>query len=161
MAVDDYFNGYVTNQALDIDSRVLEKDITAQEMRSMAEQLKVSMSQFIQILVAVTIPISFIIIYLITKTILDASATDVSRLKVFGYRASELHRFYLLPTCAVFLISMAISFKLVIAISKYLINVIMAQYAGNISLYYEPIHVISAYGLILATFILVDRKSVV
>ena len=151
----DYFNAVVSNKAIDINSDYLIKDIEPSEMYMMAKQLQTSMSEYTKMVVGITIPLAFITIYLITKTILDSSAIDISRFKVFGYYNSEIFSMYIRPVTICFILSMVASFNIILKLVEYLVQVTLAEYTGNMAVYYEWTHVVKAYGLCLACYVAV------
>lgn len=102
----DYFNGYVSDRALDIDSAYVASELTPSEMDKIVDQMRDSMGDMGNMLLGLALVIYLVIVYLLTKTVIDRAARAISYLKVFGYRSGEVNRLYIWPITAVVLISL-------------------------------------------------------
>ena len=84
-----YFNGYVSDEELDLDSRYFAGDTTPDDMRAVGDQFIGMMSDLIGMMVGLSVFIFLLFMYLLTKAVIDRSARSISYMKVFGYRDGE------------------------------------------------------------------------
>lgn len=92
---DDYFNAYVSNEEMDIDERFLAKTITRNDMKGAASQMIDSFNVVIDVIKYFSILIYFVMMFILTKVIIEKNALSISFLKVFGYNNNEIGKVYL------------------------------------------------------------------
>ena len=90
-----YFNGYVSDEKLDLDSRYFAGDATPDDMRAVGDQFIGMMSKMIGMMIGLAVFIFLLFMYLLTKAVIDHSARSISYMKVFGYRDSEISHLYI------------------------------------------------------------------
>ena len=130
----DYFNAYASNEPLQIDERFVASVITPDEMDKIADQLVDSMGSIMQMMMAVAVPVYLILVYLLTKTVIDRSARSISYMKVFGYRAREVNGLYIRPITYVVLGSLVVSMPIIVYMLTVLMKVVFMSYSGNFPL---------------------------
>ncbi|WP_077598310.1 ABC transporter permease [Olsenella urininfantis] len=150
-----YFNGYASDVPLALNERYLASEMTPQQMDMIAVQLESSMSDVMGMLLWLAIPISIILIYLLTKTVIDRSARYISYMKVFGYRDGEIQALYLRSITVTVLVSLIASVPLVIAAVGQLMVYVMSDYAGNMPFVYPSETLLEVMGIVAATYFLV------
>lgn len=127
----DEFNGYASDVSLPLDERYVASDLTPDKMRSMADQMQDSMGQIMTLIVCMVIPIYVVLMYLLTKTVIDRSARAISYMKVFGYHDREIERLYLRTITVIVVLSLVLNVPLLIEAFKLLLTYMMADYSGN------------------------------
>ena len=90
-----YFNGYVSDEKLDLDARYFAGDTTPDDMRAVGDQFIGMMSKMIGMMVGLAVFIFLLFMYLLTKAVIDHSARSISYMKVFGYRDGEISHLYI------------------------------------------------------------------
>ena len=135
---DDYFAGYASDEELAIDQRYLAIDITPESMGSSADQMQESFGDMMNMVVAFAIPVYLILVYLLTKTVIDRSSRYISYMKVFGYHDNEISRLYVRAITVTVLVSLVASLPFVIWLVDIFVGVVMDRYAGNLEIYIEP-----------------------
>ncbi len=90
-----YFNGYVSDEELDLDSRYFAGDTTPDDMRAVGDQFIGMMSDLIGMMVGLSVFIFLLFMYLLTKAVIDRGARSISYMKVFGYRDGEISHLYI------------------------------------------------------------------
>ena len=146
----DYFSGYLSDQDLTFDARYLANDITPDQMDKIGAQMENSMGGMMQLMVGVSIAIYLILMYLLTKTIIERSARAISYMKVFGYTDAEIDRLYLRSITEVVIISLIAALPIIIEALSLLLKVVFMQYNGNfvISLPIERLVMEVALGIV-------------
>ena len=82
----DYYSAYFSNSKItDISDNKIINCITEKDMTKMAEQLKVSMGDMFTIVEAFAVVMFILVVYLLTKIILERNSTSISMVKILGY----------------------------------------------------------------------------
>ena len=135
---EDYFSGYASDQELQIDQRYLATDITPEAMSTSADQMQESFGDMMGMVVAFAIPVYLILVYLLTKTVIDRSSRYISYMKVFGYHDPEISRLYVRAITVTVLVSLVASLPFVIWLCKLFVGLVMDRYSGNLEIYVQP-----------------------
>lgn len=157
----DWFNGYASDAELNLDERYVAGEITPSSMRVMANQMESSMGDIMTAMLWVVIPIAIVLIYLLTKTVIDRSARAISYMKVFGYHSREIDKLYLRPVTWAVIGSYVISIPLVVWITAALMRVYMASYGGNIEFTVSPVTMGEVLAIGIVTYLVVAAIHVV
>ena len=88
-----------------------------------------------RMIVYMVIPVYFVLMYLLTKTVIDRSARSIAYMKVFGYHSREVSALYVRSITITVLASLVLSLPLVCWLTGLLMDVVMADYSGNIELW--------------------------
>lgn len=103
---EDDFSGYLCNEKItDIDNKYIAKEITIDDMLKIARQLDHSLGGYMVYFQYVCIIVAAIILYLLTKIIIEKNERSISMTKVLGYDTGEIASIYLIPTAIVVLLS--------------------------------------------------------
>ena len=135
---EDNFAGYASDEELDLDARYLAIDITPESMSATADQMQESFGDMMGMVVAFAIPVYLILVYLLTKTVIDRSSRYISYMKVFGYHNSEITKLYVRAITVTVMVSLVASLPFVIKTCELFITLVMDRYSGNLELYIEP-----------------------
>ncbi len=101
---EDYFNGYYSDEELDIDEVYIRNVIEREDLKLIGEQFVKFLDGLIPMVKGISVIIYIAVIYILTKLIIERSATDIAYLQVFGYRRREISRIYInVSTIAVIL----------------------------------------------------------
>ena len=130
----DYFSGYLSDMTLDFDARYLANDITPEQMDKIGAQMEDSMGGMMQLLVGVSVAIFIVLMYLLTKTIIERSARAISYMKVFGYTNKEINQLYLRSITEVVIVSLIAVIPLIIEALTLLLKVVFIRYNGNFTM---------------------------
>lgn len=137
----DSFNGYFSNTEItDIDDLYVATVITVDDMTKTSRQLKVSMGNMMAIFYVFGIIMFMLIVYLLSKIIIEKNAQSISMTKILGYRNSEINGLYVLPTSIIVIASMILTIPICHYIMKYVCIQVFADYPGWLE-YYVPFYV--------------------
>ena len=134
----DNFSGYASNMPLALNGRYVATEITPDQMLSVAAQMQNSMGAMAQSLLYAVIPLFLILIYLLTKTVIDRSARSISYMKVFGYRDREISRLYIRSITVTVLVSLVLCLPIIVVVIDALVQLMMTQYSGNLEIWIAP-----------------------
>lgn len=127
----DYYCAYFSNSKIkDISDNKIFNCITEKDMTKMADQLKVSMGDMFTIVEAFAVVMFILVVYLLTKIILERNSTSISMVKILGYEDREIGQLYLVATSWVVLLAVLISFALVTELIQQIFVAFMKGYSG-------------------------------
>jgi putative ABC transport system permease protein len=136
----DYFCGYFSNSEItDIDEKYIGSVIDLEAMTKISRQLLVSMGSMMNLVNGFAVVIFMILIYLLSKIIIEKNAQSISMVKILGYTNSEICRLYIFATSIVVIASILISLPVEYQIMKIIFKVVMiSSISGWIPLYIDP-----------------------
>ena len=107
------FGGYFSSSEItDIDSQYIGSVIDEDALTKISRQLDVSMGNFMVLIEGFAVLIFVVIIYLLSKIIIEKNASAISMTKILGYRNGEIGRLYILSTTMVVILGILISIPL-------------------------------------------------
>lgn len=152
---DSYFNAYASDQELQLDARYLASDLTPDEMDAIGNQFIGMMNDLIGMMVALSVFIFLIFMYLLTKSIIDRSARAISYMKVFGYRDPEISKLYVRSITITVAISLIVLQPIIIGGLTAIFKAMLMSYSGNIEIYVPMVCIVEAVGIGFATYLVV------
>lgn len=150
-----YFNGYASDEALNIDSTFLLSETTPEDAQALASEMENFMSEMVGMLVGVAVVIYFITMYLLTKVIIDNSARSISYMKVFGYRQREIRGLYIRSITITVIASLIVTIPAIMALIDVIWKVAISRYSGNILIYFDPVVIAESVVVGLVTYLVV------
>ncbi len=143
----DYFNGVYANQRIDISEEKIMTIISRADMKNITEQMLEISSKITFILILISVLIYVVVIYILTKNIIEKAEKSISYLKVFGYTKTEVSKVYLrLSFMAIILFSV-----ICLPIETYAFDKLLFYSLVKYDSYMSPFIPFNAY---LATFLL-------
>ncbi len=151
----DYFNGYASNIALDLDEKYVANDLTPENMEKIAAQMLNSMGDMMDMMLGVAVCIFLVFMYLLTKTVIDRSARAISYMKVFGYRDGEINKLYIRSITWTVVVSVIACQPLIVTVLSAIFKGMLMDNAGNITVY-VPLSAMAECAIVgLATYAVV------
>lgn len=147
-----YFNGYASNEALDINVDYLAKETTPSDMQAIGDQFVSMMDSLVGMMVGMAVFIYLIFMYLLTKAILDRSSRSISYMKVFGYRDGEISALYIRSMTICVVVSLVACMPLIIVSLGAIFKAMLTSYSGNIEIYVPNECLVEALICGLATY---------
>ena len=154
---DDYFSGYFSNTEItDIDSSYIGSVIDLDVLTKISRQLSVSMGSMMGMVNLFAVAIYMILIYLLSKIIIEKNAQSISMTKILGYTNGEISRLYILSTSIVIVLCLLISLPIETTIMEVLFREMMLQsISGWIALWIDPIIYVQMFVIGLVTYAVV------
>ena len=151
---DDYFSGYFSNSEItDIDSSYIGSVIDLDALTKISRQLNVSMGSMMGLVNVFAIAIYMILIYLLSKIIIEKNAQSISMTKILGYTNGEISRLYILSTSLVVILCLLISLPIETTIMEVLFREMMLQsISGWIALWIDPMIYVKMFGAGFVTY---------
>lgn len=136
---DDYFTGYFSNVELDdIDESLIASEVTQSDMTIFSDQLMDSMGSMFPMIEGFAVVLYMLLVYLLSKIIIEKNAASVSIVKILGYRNGEISRLYQISTAIVVVLSVLISLPIDYCAIKVLYSYIISSFSGWLTMYIDP-----------------------
>ena len=133
----NYFSGYFSNEKLSIDDKDVASVITEKDMTKTSRQLNVSMGNMFYLINVFAICLFVLLIYLLTKLIIEKNKNSISMVKILGYNNREVGKLYITATTWMVGLSIIISLILSTEIIDQIYFEMMKDYNGWLTLYLE------------------------
>lgn len=135
---ENYFNGYYSDEELNIDEKLIGACITEIEMTKLSRQLEVSMGDMFMLIYVFAIALFIILVYLLTKIILEKNAVSISMVKILGYSNREISGLYIVSTTWVVVAAIFVSMIISSVIIEFLYKAMMKDMTGWLTFYIAP-----------------------
>ena len=134
----DYFNAYFSDQKIkDIDDALISTEITVDDLTKTSRQLIRSMGSMMNLFLVFGALMFVLILYLLSKIIIEKNAQSISMVKILGYNNREINRIYLHSTTIVVILCILITIPISSLVMKEVMEVVFFEYSGWIT-YYMP-----------------------
>ena len=102
----DYFTGYMSDEEIGgIDDEYIATTITEDDMLKISRQLDHSIGSYMAYFQYVCVILSAVLIYLLTKIIIEKNENAISMVKILGYENREISSLYMTSTTIVVVLS--------------------------------------------------------
>lgn len=134
-----YFSGYFSNKELtELEDANIYSCITEDDLTKVSRQLDVSMGNMFYMINVFAVVLSALLIYLLTKLILEKNTNSISMVKILGYENGEIARLYLLATTWVVILSLIAGMMISTIVIDKIYWVMMSEYSGWLTFYIDP-----------------------
>lgn len=153
---EDEFSGYLSDTEItDIADDNIATVITEQDITKMCDQLDHSMGSYMQYFQVLCILLSAVMIYLLSKIIIEKNENAISMTKILGYENQEIASLYLKSTTIILLIADAISVVLGSLVMSKAWEAIMLEYSGWFTFQISPMGYAKMFLFVLIGYIIV------
>ncbi len=147
----DYFNAYFSDTEIDdIDEMYIATCITVNDMTKISRQLNDSMGALMDLMFVFGLIMFMLIIYLLSKIIIEKNAQSISMTKILGYSNNEIGGLYIMSTTIIVIASMICTLPLVDLLMEKACKIMMSEFSGWLP-YYVPF---SAYITVVVAGVL-------
>lgn len=130
------FSGYFSDTEItDIDKMYIATEITEDDLTKTSRQMKNSFNGMGGLLSAFGIIIFMLIIYMLSKIIIEKNAQSVSMTKILGYSNKEINSLYIMTTSIVVIASLILTMPLVSLLIDKVMDIALSSYAGYLPFY--------------------------
>lgn len=135
---EDYYSGYFSDKELDLKEKEVASIITEEDLTKTSRQLNVSMGNMFYMVEVFAIVLFALLIYLLTKLIIEKNSNAISMVKILGYKNKEIGGLYLLATTWIVVISLIVGMVIATTIIDAIYFEMMKGYSGWLTLYIAP-----------------------
>lgn len=150
-----YFNGYLSNQKLNIDEKFLANTVDKETVSDAGKTLKNIVGPMLDVFTYASLTFFFVFIFILTKIIINKNRLSIAYLKIFGYTRREISLIYIMPTTVVLILTFILSWPLQKKLLGYISFVAFSKFAGYFELAISSTLFFKAFGYALLIYILV------
>ena len=137
---DDYFTGYLSDRKLtDIRDEYVASVITEHDLVVVADQLDDSMGLVFPIMGGFAILLYMLMIYMLSKLILEKNAQSISMTKILGYTGREIGKLYITSTAWVVILSLFATLPIAAIFMRWIYGEFMLEMHGWLTFFVAPI----------------------
>jgi len=166
MDLDDYnetfgypegsFNGFLSNEEIkDIEEKYIAMTITEEDITKISRQLDHSIGSYMEYFKVICLIFAGILIYLLTKVIIEKNENAISMVKILGYQNKEIASLYLLSTTWMVIISAIVSSLFGAKSLEIVWKVVIGQMDGWLPSYIPPISYVWIVLMIVAAYLVI------
>ena len=150
-----YFNGYLSNQKLNIDEKFLANTVDKETVSDAGKTLKNIVGPMLDVFTYASLTFFFVFIFILTKIIINKNRLSIAYLKIFGYTRREISLIYIMPTTVVLILTFILSWPLQKKLLGYISFVAFSKFAGYFELAISSTLFFKAFGYALLIYMLV------
>jgi len=137
------FSGYFSNTNL-VDEGILDESNVATEISrddylKISRQVEISIGDLMQLFSLFGILVFMLIVYLLSRIVIEKNATSISMIKILGYRNGEINKIYVAATSIIVVLSIVITVPLASMLMSYLVEALFMSFNGWIPYYAPPL----------------------
>lgn len=135
----DFFCGYFSQTPItDINEDYIGNVIDLQELTKVSTQLDVSMGEMMKMVEGFALLIFIVVTYLLSKTIIERNASNISMTKILGYNNKEISLLYIVATGIMVILFILLSIPILVELitviwDYYLINMFSGYFAMDVA----------------------------
>jgi putative ABC transport system permease protein len=153
---DNEFTGYLSDTEItDIDEEMIATTVTEKDTTKICEQLERSMGSLMSYFQVLCVLLSAVLIYLLTKIIIEKNETAISMTKVLGYENREIASLYLLSTTIVVVLATVVSVVLGAWVMVVVWKAMMQGFNGWLDFLIQPVGYVKMFVFVLISYIIV------
>ena len=152
-----YFCGYFSSSPIeDIDEKYISTVIDIVALTKISRQLLTSMGGMMNLINGFSVAMFAVVVYILSKVIIDKNANSISMAKVLGYSNGEIAKLYIIPTTVMVVLFILISLPIENHIMYYVFReVLLTQISGYIPYYLDPVIPVKMFCYGVGTYLVV------
>lgn len=153
-----YFSGYFSNSKItDINKKYIGSVVDLKALTKVSRQLTVSMGSMMNLVKGFAIGIFIVLIYLLSKIIIEKNTQSISMAKILGYTNGEIGKLYIRSTTIVVVICLLLSLPIEKAIMGVVFREMMlSSVSGWIALWIDPKIYLKMFLIGIGTYAIVS-----
>ena len=153
---EDAFDGFFTNTKIkDVKKDYIATVITEREITKMSNQLDHTMGSYMLYFQFLCVVLSAVLIYLLTKIIIEKNEVAISMTKILGYTDGEIAKLYLLATTIVVVICAALSVLVGTLVMRSVWTVMLQSMSGWVTFIMGPLDYLKMFAFIFVGYLVV------
>lgn len=137
-APEDDFNCLLSNEKLDVPEEYVAKYLTRSDILGATAQLMDMFDTVLKVFNISSVVIYMILMYILTKTVIEKNALYISYMKVFGYDNREVGKLYLRATAITVIASVLINLPLQQMSFVAMMDYVTGMIEGYVPFYLQP-----------------------
>ena len=130
--------------------------VTVEDIMAVATQLDHSMGDYMDYISIACLIIGVLVIYLLTKMIIEKNAGSISMVKVLGYENREINSLYIMLTTIMVIISAVVTSLVSILGLVFIFRIFMYSMNGWFDVYISWFGVVKMILILMASYLIVS-----
>ncbi len=152
----DYYCGYFSDTEItDIDEAYIASVIDLEDLTKVSRQLSVSMGSMMYLVDGFAVGIFVVLIYLLSKIIIEKNAQSISMVKILGYVNGEISRLYIVSTFIMVVLFLLVSLPIEYFFMKIIMRIVLSSMSGWIGFYVDPVIYLKMFFIGIVTYLAV------
>ena len=154
---EESFSGFFSETEItDIESKYIGTTIDEEALTRVSRQLMISMGSMMYMVDAFSVIMFIVLIYLLSKLIIERNVQSISMAKILGYSKKEISALYIVPTALVVIGSLLISYPIVSYVMVWIFRVMLKQMmSGWMTIWLDPSAYVKMFLLGAVTYAVV------
>lgn len=153
---EEAFSGYMSDTKItDIGQEEIATVITERDITKMCDQMDHSMGSYMQYFQVLCILLSAVLIYLLTKIIIEKNESAISMTKILGYENKEIASLYLVSTTIFVVAANVVSVLLGTLVMEKVWKTMMSEYSGWYAFVMEPAGYVKMFAFVMIGYLIV------
>ncbi|MBR6401915.1 MAG: ABC transporter permease [Eubacterium sp.] len=153
---DDYFTGYMADEEIEgIDDKYIATTITKDDVLKISRQLDHSMGSYMTYFQYVCLILSVVLIYLLTKIVIEKNENAISMVKILGYENREISSLYMTSTTIVVIVSCVVGILLGYFGMEGLFRRYLMTMEGWFSFVITPVGIVKMFMFVFIAYLIV------
>lgn len=153
---EEAFSGYMSDTKItDIGQEEIATVITERDITKMCDQMDHSMGSYMQYFQVLCILLSAVLIYLLTKIIIEKNENAISMTKILGYENKEIASLYLVSTTIFVVAANVVSVLLGTLVMEKVWKTMMSEYSGWYAFVMEPAGYVKMFAFVMIGYLIV------
>ena len=154
---EEFFAGYFSDTEItDIEQKYIGTVVDRESLTRVSRQLMISMGKLMYLVDGFSIIMFVVLIYLLSKLIIERNAGAISMAKILGYKKGEIARLYIIPTAIVVVVSLLISYPLISVIMVKIFRVMLKKMmSGWMVIWLDPRAYVEMFIMAIVTYAVV------
>ena len=155
------YGGFFSDEEItDIDEKYIAAEITKRDITKMTDQLSHSMGSYMTYYQYVCIVLAAVLIYLLTKIIIEKNESSISMAKVLGFTNGEVNSLYIRTTSILVLIFALVGELIGIYLMSIMFKVFLMSTDGWFEFYLSPQGIVKMYAFVIIGYLIVTLLDV-
>ncbi|WP_022779404.1 ABC transporter permease [Butyrivibrio sp. AE3009] len=154
---EEFFSGYFSDTKItDIEEKYIGTVIDEESLTRVTRQLLISMGSLMYMVDTFSVVMFIVLIYLLSKLIIERNVQSISMAKILGYSRSEIASLYIVPTAMVVVISLLLSYPILSYVMVGIFRVMLKKMmSGWMIIWLDPTVYIKMFLLGIITYAIV------
>ncbi|MDO5520232.1 MAG: ABC transporter permease [bacterium] len=155
-----YYNVVFSDKKLSIDGEKLYATTSKEDIEKSSDVFIDRMRPMIEMLIVISILVFFSVMYLMMKVMIDRSSFNISLIKIFGYKTSEIRKLYLNGNFYIIAVAALICIPLAKKVLDMVYPLLISNVSGGMNLSFSPIMYLGIYAGILGIYLIINQLLV-
>ncbi|MCR5210255.1 MAG: ABC transporter permease [Lachnospiraceae bacterium] len=155
------YNAYVSDEKMNLDEDDIAKFIKRSDVVGSAKQMMQTFGAIIMAFNVFSVFAYIVIMYLLTKVVIDKNALYISFMKVFGYDSREIRKLYLDASAIVTVVSLIVCIPLEVKTFKVAMVYFSSMIEGYMEFYLPPIVYVKIVAMGLICYFLINAMHLI